>query len=168
MSNSNSSDKSSVPTAILVARRAAPKPAPKSKPVFDINIPWIKVAIGGTIGFQAVLAVMALFYLARGERQQFDDDFLDRQPVKVEKALAKVEKPIVEAKEEEPKAKVVAKNDDFEDAPLINDDIVECARIGTDVRFMKDPAAAFLRARAEKKMVFIVHLSGNLEDKEFT
>jgi hypothetical protein len=162
MSNSNS-----VPAVILIAKRATPKAALNSKPVFDVNIPWIKIAIGGTIGFQAIVAVMALFYLARGERQQFDDDFLDQRG-NVQQPIAKVEAPVAEAKNDEPKPKMVARNDDFDDAPLIDDAFVECARIGTDVRFMKEPAAAFLRARAEKKMVFIVHLSGNLEDKDFT
>jgi hypothetical protein len=47
-------------------------------------------------------------------------------------------------------------------------DFVTCARIGTEVKFMKDPPDAFRRARAEKKLVFMVHLSGNLEDPEFT
>jgi hypothetical protein len=47
-------------------------------------------------------------------------------------------------------------------------DFVACARIGTQVKFMKDPPDAFRRARAEKKLVFMVHLSGNLEDPEFT
>ena len=31
-----------------------------------------------------------------------------------------------------------------------------------------DDDAAFKRARQERKMVFMMHLSGNLEDKEFT
>jgi hypothetical protein len=47
-------------------------------------------------------------------------------------------------------------------------DFVTCARIGTQVQFMKDPPDAFRRAKAEKKLVFMVHLSGNLEDPEFT
>jgi len=33
---------------------------------------------------------------------------------------------------------------------------------------MKDPPEAFQAGQAERKMVFMVHLSGNLEDKEFT
>jgi hypothetical protein len=44
----------------------------------------------------------------------------------------------------------------------------DCQQIGTNVKFMRDPPEAFKRAKAEKKMVFMVHLSGNLEDKEFT
>jgi hypothetical protein len=33
---------------------------------------------------------------------------------------------------------------------------------------MKEPTEAFARARAERKLVFVMHLSGNLEDKDFT
>jgi hypothetical protein len=43
-----------------------------------------------------------------------------------------------------------------------------CASIGTDVLFVKDPPEAFRRAKAEKKLVYMMHLSGNLEDKDFT
>jgi hypothetical protein len=43
-----------------------------------------------------------------------------------------------------------------------------CEQIGTNILFMKDPTEAFRKAREEKKLVFMVHLSGNLEDKEFT
>lgn len=58
-------------------------------------------------------------------------------------------------------------------APMIREDLdltryANCQQIGTNILFMKDPPEAFKRARAEKKLVFIVHLSGNLEDKEFT
>ncbi len=43
-----------------------------------------------------------------------------------------------------------------------------CANIGTDVLFVKDPPEAFRRAKAENKLVYMMHLSGNLEDKDFT
>ena len=43
-----------------------------------------------------------------------------------------------------------------------------CAQVGTGVNLMKDPTEAFKKARAENKLVFMVNLSGNLEDKEFT
>jgi hypothetical protein len=42
------------------------------------------------------------------------------------------------------------------------------ANIGTQITFVKDPPDAFRRAQEEKKLVFIIHLSGNFEDKEFT
>ncbi|MSQ95689.1 MAG: hypothetical protein EXR98_14180 [Gemmataceae bacterium] len=41
-------------------------------------------------------------------------------------------------------------------------------QIGSDILFLRDQPEAFKRAKAEKKMVFMVHLSGNLEDKECT
>jgi hypothetical protein len=44
----------------------------------------------------------------------------------------------------------------------------DCQQIGCDVLFMRDTVEAFKRAREEKKMVFMVHLSGNLEDPDFT
>jgi hypothetical protein len=43
-----------------------------------------------------------------------------------------------------------------------------CQQIGTDVLFVKDPPKAFLKAKDEKRMVCMVHLSGNLEDPGFT
>jgi hypothetical protein len=43
-----------------------------------------------------------------------------------------------------------------------------CSQVSTGVNLMKDPTEAFKKARAENKLVFMVHLSGNLEDKEFT
>lgn len=43
-----------------------------------------------------------------------------------------------------------------------------CKEIGTNVLFVKNPPDAFKRAKAENKMVFMVHLSGNLEDPGFT
>lgn len=45
---------------------------------------------------------------------------------------------------------------------------VSCTQIGTNVLFMKDPPEAFQRAKSEKKLVFVLHLSGNFEDKGFT
>jgi hypothetical protein len=44
----------------------------------------------------------------------------------------------------------------------------DCQQIGCDVLFVRDTLEAFKRAREEKKMVFMVHLSGNLEDPDFT
>jgi hypothetical protein len=43
-----------------------------------------------------------------------------------------------------------------------------CEQIGTNILFVKNPVEAFKMAKEEKKLVFMVHLSGNLEDKEFT
>ena len=43
-----------------------------------------------------------------------------------------------------------------------------CSNIGTDILFYKDPTEAFRVAKKENKLVFMVHLSGNLEDPGFT
>ncbi len=42
------------------------------------------------------------------------------------------------------------------------------ARLGTPIDFVVDPPEAFRRAKAENKLVFMIHLSGNFEDQEFT
>jgi hypothetical protein len=39
---------------------------------------------------------------------------------------------------------------------------------GTQVHFVKDPQAAFQQARKDKKLVFLLHVSGNFEDAKFT
>jgi hypothetical protein len=46
--------------------------------------------------------------------------------------------------------------------------LASCAQVGTGVNLMKDPTEAFKKARAENKLVFMINLSGNLEDQEFT
>jgi hypothetical protein len=42
------------------------------------------------------------------------------------------------------------------------------SNLGTDIAFGDDPPAAFRAATRERKLVMMVHLSGNFEDKEFT
>jgi len=42
------------------------------------------------------------------------------------------------------------------------------ANLGTRIHFVKDPPEAFRQARQEKKLVLVIHLSGNFEEKEFT
>ena len=43
-----------------------------------------------------------------------------------------------------------------------------CKGYGTAVRFAKSPTVAMERAKKENKLVFVLHLSGNLEDDGFT
>ena len=162
MSNPYASDPAPPPSAILVAKRGRTKPAAKPQVSYGPPLPWMKLVIGGTIAFQAVIVVAALFYLARGEGQRIDDDDLVLPRPAIQEPIAKAAPPIVAI------ANPIEPGDDLEDLPLRKNDFVECARIGTDIRFMKEPAEAFQRARAEKKMVFMVHLSGNLEDEKFT
>jgi len=39
---------------------------------------------------------------------------------------------------------------------------------GTSVRFARSPSEAARQAREERKLLFVVHLSGNFEEKQFT
>ena len=43
-----------------------------------------------------------------------------------------------------------------------------CNTYGTSVHFEKTPSAAAKRARAEKKLVMVLHISGIFENPEFT
>jgi hypothetical protein len=43
-----------------------------------------------------------------------------------------------------------------------------CRTFDTAVRFVKSPTEAMGRARDEDKLVYVLHLSGNLEDEGFT
>ena len=144
---------SPLPTVILV-----PPPAKKPRrriklPLFKNEIPWIKIAIFGSLAWVGILAGSAFYFAIEPQTQRLDDiELLAARPARpVEPAQPKV------AEAREVLGVLPGKNE-----------FVECARIGTQVRFMKEPAEAFQRARNEKKMVFMVHLSGNLEDKEFT
>ena len=41
-------------------------------------------------------------------------------------------------------------------------------KLGTEINFVADPPEAFKRAKEQNKLVFMIHLSGHFEDKEFT
>jgi len=43
-----------------------------------------------------------------------------------------------------------------------------CGEFGTNVHFEKTPSAAARRALKEEKLVFVLHVSGNFEESEFT
>ena len=166
MSLSNSSDP--IPAAILVGHE---KPRRPRKILPGPDIPWLKIGIGGAVAWALVTVFVGMYFLAQGDRQQIDDvgvappppvrQIVDRGPG------PGVAKPAPMA----PMAMEVPKLDGPDDGPALGldkIDFVDCQQIGTQVRFMKDPADAFKRAKAEKKLVFVMHLSGNLEDKEFT
>ena len=129
----------------------------------------MKIAIGGSIAWMAVTLVIGLYFFVRGDRQPIDEGGLPRvPPVKPVVQEQVVLQPLAAA----PNA---VKADELVDAPAFHGglpenkkEFVDCELIKVNVLFMKEPAAAFQRAQAEKKTVFIVHLSGNLEDKEFT
>ena len=183
----HSSDNQSIPTVILVSdANNVPKKkrVPKRLPIFDVEIPWLKIAIVGSGAWVFALLILGLYSLAQGDRPGVGDvELLAKVPANVERprpapaAVEIKEEGVPAAKEramENPlpaKKGVAAPKEDQEDLGLLpgrNEPFVECARIGTDVRFHKNPADAFLTARKEKKLVFVMHLSGNLEDRDFT
>jgi hypothetical protein len=43
-----------------------------------------------------------------------------------------------------------------------------CATYGTSVHFLNSQAAAARQARADKKLLFLLHVSGNFEEARFT
>jgi hypothetical protein len=162
MSQPNSSDPRPIPTAILVPPEKAEKRPRRRKVLPGPNIPWIKIAIGGSAAWMAIVVVVALYYRAQGETLPIDDGDLPRGPVvKLVDREPVIQKPIVAPIVQEPLAEVPV-------LPLNKEAFVNCDQIGVNVLFMKDPTEAFKRARSEKKMVFMIHLSGNLEDKDFT
>jgi hypothetical protein len=169
MSQPHSSDR--LPTVILVTQNKTDKRLARRKASWSGGeIPWMKVAIGGSVAWTAVILVMGLYFFLRGDRQPIDEgglppvpavkpvaqDLVPLQPVQVAQDLVPLQ-PLAAPKVEELPA-----------LPANKHEFVDREQIGVDVLFMKDAAEAFQRGQAEKKTVFILHLSGNLEDKEFT
>ena len=159
MSQPQSSDP--LPTVILVPppnkinkRSARPK---ASWPGGEI--PWMKVAIGGSVAWMAVILVSGLYLFLRGDRQPIDEGGLPPVPAV---------KPVAQDLVVPLQALAAPKVEELPAPPANIHEFVDREQIGVNVHFMKDAADAFQRGQAEKKTVFIVHLSGNLEDKEFT
>ena len=44
----------------------------------------------------------------------------------------------------------------------------ECGDYGTSVNFYKTPSEAATKAKKEQKLVFVLHVSGNFENPDFT
>ena len=226
MSKPNDRIAPAIPVGILVAPpakvRSAERPAPRRRVVSSgAPLPWLKIAAGGSIGWVAVMLVVA-WCTVSPERPRSDDPPLPFGQVAVEAQAPKpklvaqanpVVAPVVAEPVEDiqpkpilprrvaPLVQVPPKVDDL--PPLIDVPIpapappqaepvppqpepaapikpvvakkevdhkvyANCAQIGTNILFMKNPPDAFKKAREEKKLVFVVHLSGNLEDKDFT
>jgi hypothetical protein len=53
--------------------------------------------------------------------------------------------------------------------PLLQDDKTTCnGDFGTAVKFVKTPSEAAKQALKEEKLVFVLHVSGEFEDPDFT
>jgi hypothetical protein len=44
----------------------------------------------------------------------------------------------------------------------------KCGKYGTTVTFVSSPSEAARKAKAEEKLVFVLHVSGHFEDPKFT
>ena len=53
-------------------------------------------------------------------------------------------------------------------APKVTDLGGSCGDYGTSVHFVKTPSEAARQALKEKKLVFVLHVSGKFEDPRFT
>jgi hypothetical protein len=145
---------------------ASKQPRPRRKPEGQ-PVPWAKVAIGASVVWMFVIAVFTIYFSLDGTPARPNEEALNVLPADQRARPAPVEKK-VEPEEKKPVAKAKEPDDDLDFLPLPKNEFVDCAAIGTDVKFMKEPTEAFARARAERKLVFVMHLSGNLEDKDFT
>lgn len=177
MSHNNSEP---IPTVVLVPPEdKAERMAPRSKDSLAAAFaPWMQTIALASIGFVVLLALVGVVYMFRGERARLDAEPIAAPPApKGEQIAAVKNQPNAVAN---PPAVAPQPANVEQPAPGNNNDqlqnaaapapgeFVDCARIGTRVRFMKEPIDAFKRAADERKMVFMMHLSGNLEDKEFT
>lgn len=145
------------PSVMLPPKKKTPeKETPVPNRSGEGQIPWLYIAYGGGGAWIVVVLIIAAFSIYQNNSAPVRDDPLPMP------AIRPIAPQIVAAPK--PAAQVPV----AELPPLEDEDFVDCAAIGTDVRFVKDPADAFKHAAAQKKMVFMVHLSGNLEDKDFT
>ena len=53
-------------------------------------------------------------------------------------------------------------------AVVAEDATPNCQKLGTRIEFVPEPTEAFRLAKQQKKLVYMVHLSGNFEDTAFT
>lgn len=153
-----------IPTVIPVPRPGKPRRKPAGE-----QIPWAYVAVGGSIVFMFVVVVLTAYFSLEGRPARPTEAALNALPADQRARPDPIEKK-PEPADKKPAAVVKAEEpaDDLDFLPLPKNEFVDCAAIGTDVKFMKEPTEAFARARTERKLVFVMHLSGNLEDKEFT
>jgi hypothetical protein len=80
MSQPHSSDP--LPTVILVppTNRADKRSARRKASWSGGEIPWMKIAIGGSVAWMAVILVMGLYFFMRGDRQPVDEGGLPPVP----------------------------------------------------------------------------------------
>jgi hypothetical protein len=153
-----------IPSVILVPKQGKPRHKRAGE-----QVPWVYVAVGGSVVFMFVVIILTIVFSMQGTPARPNEEALNALPAAQRPRPEPVEvKPAPAEKKPAPAVKGDDAEEDLGLAPIAKNEFVDCAAIGTDVKFMKEPPAAFARAREEKKMVFVMHLSGNLEDPDFT
>ena len=62
----------------------------------------------------------------------------------------------------------VQANDKVDKIPVKPSEKEACGEYGTSVHFYATPSEAARQALKEQKLVFVLHVSGNFEDSDFT
>jgi hypothetical protein len=223
MSKFNYSSGDPIPMGILVkaakkAKNAEPPGPGRKREGGERQVPWMWIAVGGSVGWVIVVLVVAILTWRQEQSLEVDGKPPPR-PIAVDGPAADAlpqlvaAKPVVAEIAERMPAPVApgpklvrkVKPNDADEAPpaidIVPDDLkpalpvaapapappppapaarnaafkevdtkvyVDCQQVGTNVLFMRDPLQASQRAAKEKKLMFVVHLSGNLEDPGFT
>jgi hypothetical protein len=174
-----------VPVGKLVSVSRGPRSAPMTLddalPSRDREVPWLIIAaISGVGAWLFILATLAAFSV-HAERPRPEPAAVVALPVVIAPAAAVALPEDID--EDRPAAAVVALErrparglpEPGPLAPLPKEDLAAaaparpgCDRLGTGIDFVRNPPDAFRQARQEGKLVFMVHLSGNFEDTEFT
>ena len=184
--------------ASKVAKKAeCPAPTKRGRDGSARQIPWMWIAAGGSIAWVVIVVVIALLTLGQ-ERATEEarplpkplavDGGMAEAPVKVRAVDILPDNIPDPAPQPLPAPKLVrperiVKDDAPPPFDILPEDMKpakparkvvdlkvyqDCQQIGCDVLFVRDTVDAFRRASEEKKMVFMVHLSGNMEDPDFT
>ena len=179
MSRFNSSKAEPVPSVVLVSKverdRRAEQIRDKMAQSALRQLPWVPIAIGASAAWALFLGVMGFLSMNQGPapeppvvRIRAVDGPLAGGAVPQAPVAAAPKLNAVPAPAEKPKKLIAADELDAKQEQNDNGLFADCQQTGTLVRFMKAPPEAFKRAREEKKLVMMVHLSGNLEDPGFT
>jgi hypothetical protein len=149
----------------IVEQELAPMPLPRAVdgPLADAAPRVVQQPVAVDVGVNADVRPAGALKPKLQPKQIKQDDGpppIDIAPVEI---IQEAPAPVKAAAAPAPVLPGAARNKDIDLNLFAN-----CQQIGTDVLFVKDPPKAFLKAKDEKRMVCMVHLSGNLEDPGFT
>jgi hypothetical protein len=159
-----------VPTTALPARRARPRPL----------LNWRAVAAAMAVGVLLVSGVLAWLVTHPSARKAPEPVVTQADPVPDESARdpqeggcgpALDERPVVARAPTEvlvPVQTLVPAGEPAQPAPEADPPRPAGVTCGTSVEFVSNPVDAAAQARREKKLLFVLHVSGNFEDPQFT